>query len=280
MQHCSPRTAALALGVSESTVRRWVDRSEVMSDRTSGGHRRILVADLVRYVREQGLTWDSPDMLDLDAARNDEDDDVERLYDALRMADLPRASGIVVGSFVAGREISDIFDGLVAPAMAQIGELWKGGLDGVLAEHRATSVAVGLIRRLRELHPEPTGTPVVGGAIAGDPYSIPSAMAETLLHGLGHQAFDLGPNTPVQIIAEAARDQGARLAWVSVNHVNDPVTARADLVETLEGHASDDLRFVIGGRALNSLDVPPMPHVDVVESMRDLSNLAAEISAA
>ena len=38
--------AASTLGVSESTVRRWVDAGEVRSFRTKGGHRRILVGDL------------------------------------------------------------------------------------------------------------------------------------------------------------------------------------------------------------------------------------------
>ncbi len=38
--------AASTLGVSESTVRRWVDAGEVRSFRTKGGHRRILVADV------------------------------------------------------------------------------------------------------------------------------------------------------------------------------------------------------------------------------------------
>ena len=42
--------AAEQLGVSESTVRRWADRSEVQSYRTPGGHRRILEDDVRRLM--------------------------------------------------------------------------------------------------------------------------------------------------------------------------------------------------------------------------------------
>lgn len=48
--------AAAALGVSESTVRRWVDAGEVRSFRTRGGHRRIHPADLNALLAEASRT--------------------------------------------------------------------------------------------------------------------------------------------------------------------------------------------------------------------------------
>lgn len=46
--------ASQLLGVSESTVRRWADSGEIRSYRTSGGHRRVLEADLRQLVAAQG----------------------------------------------------------------------------------------------------------------------------------------------------------------------------------------------------------------------------------
>ncbi|KAA0240788.1 helix-turn-helix domain-containing protein [bacterium] len=46
--------AAALLGVSESTVRRWVDSGEVRSFRTRGGHRRVLEDDLRGIVEATG----------------------------------------------------------------------------------------------------------------------------------------------------------------------------------------------------------------------------------
>jgi excisionase family DNA binding protein len=51
--HVGVRAAAESLGVSESTVRRWVDAGRLRSVRTTGGHRRVLSADVERHSRPE-----------------------------------------------------------------------------------------------------------------------------------------------------------------------------------------------------------------------------------
>jgi len=40
MRQLSPRELAEALGVSESSLKRWVDAGKIAASRTEGGHRR------------------------------------------------------------------------------------------------------------------------------------------------------------------------------------------------------------------------------------------------
>ncbi|MEM9383086.1 MAG: helix-turn-helix domain-containing protein [Planctomycetota bacterium] len=277
---CSTGDAARALGVSESSVRRWVDGGALRSERTAGGHRRVLVADLVRYARERGLQWRRPELVQLEELAAADCSEVELLFEAFRTADLPRASQLVVGPFVDGRGLDEIFDELVAPAMAQVGELWRGGIEGILAEHRATSVGIGLIRRLRELLPNPKGLPAIGGAVEGDPYSMPSQMAETLLRANGFDAFDLGPNTPIPVIAAAALERKARVAWVSANAVQDPVVVREQILEAVAECGPRGVTFVLGGRRSADLQLPLDAGVRQVASMRGLQRIATEIVGA
>lgn len=53
--------AAVLLGVSESTIRRWADSGEIRSYRTNGGHRRILEEDLRAIVASANASAASRD---------------------------------------------------------------------------------------------------------------------------------------------------------------------------------------------------------------------------
>ena len=87
----TPKELAEVIGASESSLRRWVDAGSIRMSRTTGGHRRIPVAEAIRFIRESGATVVRPDLLGLEeiarpggaggivAAVPDE----ERLFDAL-----------------------------------------------------------------------------------------------------------------------------------------------------------------------------------------------------
>jgi excisionase family DNA binding protein len=51
----SPRQVAEAIGVSESSLKRWCDSGLIPTRRTAGGHRRVPVAGVVAFLRERGF---------------------------------------------------------------------------------------------------------------------------------------------------------------------------------------------------------------------------------
>ncbi|WP_419191068.1 helix-turn-helix domain-containing protein [Saltatorellus ferox] len=275
MSHISTKDAALALGVSESSIRRWVDRGALKGERTEGGHRRIRTSDLVSYATSQGLTWHRGVPPASSRPLGGIDSKLDEVITALVEADFEGAKRLVLALHAAGHGLGPLFDLLITPAMACIGDRWHGGREGILDEHAATAVTAAVIRCLRDVDSSRVGPVSIGGAIEGDPYSLPSQMADTILHGLGYSSFDLGPNTPVATIGEAAVRKRAQLVWISVNSVRDPVTQRKEILDTLEAHASRDRRFLLGGRALAELRVPAMDHVHQVASMRELEAIAA-----
>src|SRR5688572_31280692 len=114
----TPRDLAEAIGASESSVRRWVDAGQVKLSRTAGGHRRIPLAEAVRFIRQSRATLVRPDLLGLGeittiaaerggrrSSRAD-DNEAERLYQALVNGDRMLARGIVMSWYLGGRAIA------------------------------------------------------------------------------------------------------------------------------------------------------------------------------
>lgn len=61
----SPKDLAEAIGVSESSLRRWADEGRVAVTKTVGGHRRIALGEAVRFIRQSGASLVRPDLLGL-----------------------------------------------------------------------------------------------------------------------------------------------------------------------------------------------------------------------
>ena len=57
MRHVlSPKELAQAIGVSESSLKRWADEGLLRATRTAGGHRRIPLAEAIRFLRDTQAT--------------------------------------------------------------------------------------------------------------------------------------------------------------------------------------------------------------------------------
>ena len=61
----SPKELGEAIGVSESSIKRWIDEGVIRASRTAGGHRRIALADAVQFVRSAGLPVVRPQVFGL-----------------------------------------------------------------------------------------------------------------------------------------------------------------------------------------------------------------------
>ena len=61
----SPKELAAAVGVSESSLKRWADDGRINVHRTVGGHRRISLQEAVRFARAENLPVVRPEVLGL-----------------------------------------------------------------------------------------------------------------------------------------------------------------------------------------------------------------------
>src|SRR5215204_4790927 len=111
----TPKDLADAVGVSESSMRRWIDSGRLKTTRTAGGHRRVEFVEALRFIRETGTPLVRAEILGLGEVGNvggrSKSSDDQQLQHALAAGDRALARGVVVSSHLAGQSIASIFDG-------------------------------------------------------------------------------------------------------------------------------------------------------------------------
>lgn len=282
----TPKELAEAIGVSESSLKRWADSGLIQVSRTGGGHRRIAVAEAIRFIRDTNQILVRPNILGLrdvetlEARPADDGDDAGRLYSYLHEGQARAARGLLLSWYLAGRRIAEICDGPLREAMDRIGEIWQHSEAGIFIEHRATDICIQALNQLRLLaEPQDQGPVAVGGAPSRDPYILPSICVSAVLAGEGVRTINLGADTPIGVLMRAAIQHRARLVYVSVSAPGDPVLLSQDLATLAERIASLGAALVIGGRAVPQVRVPDLPHVHVCERLADLLPVVARVAA-
>lgn len=288
----TPRELAAAVGLSESSLKRWADDGLVRVTRTAGGHRRIAVPEAVRFIRAMGLPVVDPRPLGITmpsrARRVSEGEALGGgsaaawLQTALSEGDAEAARGMIVAMYLDGHEPHDICDGPVARALREIGELWKHGEEGIFIEHRATDLCLQAMSELRRLIPEPPeGAPIaVGGAPPGDPYILPSMMVATVLAAEGWRPINLGPETPDHVLLSAARVNHAVLLWRCLSVAEHERTSGAELASLADHVRLEGAHVVAGGRGCPSRVMPHRDNLMLASSMGELAAFARGLRAA
>lgn len=276
MRLLSTRELAEALGVSESSLKRWADSGRIAATRTEGGHRRIGLAEAMRFIRDTGAPIARPELLGMPEVAVARARGEDRLANYLREGDSVGARGWLTARFLEGATIAELADGPIREAMTGLGELWRHDESGVFIEHRGTEVCMQAVAQIRNmLSTVPVTAPIaLGGSPAGDPYVLSTQLAAMVVTEAGMRAVNLGPDTPVAAFAHAVVEHEPKLVWISVSTPLAPARARSmsRWLDTLPAATA----LVIGGPQSRALSKLPVRAVRAT-SMADLAIAARSI---
>ena len=249
------REVADMLGVSVSTVKRWVDAGEIRGARTVGRHRLVPAAEAERFVRERlgGRGKEAPATLPI--AQGVDNSLVEALVAALLDGRREPARGLILGAHRAGASATSLGDDLIRPALLEIGARWRQSELAIHEERRGTRVIESCLQELiaGAVGRAPAGAPLaMGAAPSGDPYSMSGLLIELALVEAGWEVVNLGPDLPLTSLAQAARSARARLVWVTANVVADPVRFLLEYSDLSEYSRSVGTAIIAGGRGLTT----------------------------
>lgn len=279
-QTLSTKELARVIGVSESSVKRWADDGALAAVRTVGGHRRIPLAEAVRFVRDTRATVIRPAALGLNGSTAALDADTDQLAGRLASGAAAEVRGMLHGLYLRGRSVASIVDGPLRAAMQRIGERWRHDADGILVEHRATDLCIQWLNQLRALLVVDDDAPIaVGGSPPGDPYILPSLAVATALEAEGVQATNLGPETPLDTLALASRREGAAIVWLSASTDAGRDRLASEIGALADATRGIGARLILGGRALETRPLDTPADVQVAGTVAEAAAFARGLRA-
>lgn len=279
-QLLSPKQVARAIGVSESSLKRWCDQGLIRTERTAGGHRRMPIDSVLEFLREQGHHLVEPELLGLPAAAGRTEWTLERarrqLQDALVAGDEPVCRQIVFDLFLARHSISSICDQVIAEAFHEIGCQWDCGSVEVYQERRSCEISLRILHELRMALPQlPENAPrALGGTLDGDLYTLGVTMAELVLRDTGWNATSLGNSLPFATLRKAIHDMRPELFWLSVSFIRDEERFVDECLQLFQVITECDSVFAIGGQALTEPIRKRLRYHSYCDTMQHLETFA------
>lgn len=279
----TPRQVARALGIGESTVKRWCDKGVIPVDNTPGGHRRIHLSPLVEFLKSSGRVLTRPELLGMPANVGKGERVLERaalqLAGALIAGDEEQSRRLLLDLYLAEHDSAVLCDRVIGGAFEIIGRGWECGEVEIFQERRGCRIAERLIDGLRSLvRLPPTDAPqALGGAVAGDHFDLPTQMAELVLRDSGWNAVSLGNNLPFAAFGKAIQQQHPRLFWLSCSHLADEAGFLRDYLNFYDEFGAD-VAIVVGGRALQESLRKEMKYAAFCDGMQHLAAFAQTLA--
>jgi MerR family transcriptional regulator, light-induced transcriptional regulator len=274
----SPKQVASALGVSEASIKRWVDKGKIGCVKTTGGHRKIPMYSLVEYIHTNDKTLVNPEILNLPESTGRIKDKINQAALALQKSfiecDEYKIRGVIYDLFLSGYPVEEIFDTLLAPALHQLGCEWERGTIDAFQERRTVQVCIRTLYGFDSFFPQPEeGAPVaLLGTLSNDPYTVPVLMVEVCLRSLGWRTEFLGNDLPADSYMKAIEMYKPDLSIVSISFSESDQDLTEALYEIEKIAVSQESGLVIGGRAVPEASVERLQNSLFVYSMQNFKD--------
>lgn len=259
------QTVTEMTGVPASTLRAWERRYGVPSpERTSSAYRLYSDADLdvIKRMRDLCASGLAPSEAvqalrvehaaeelreqppQVTGVENAFEEATHRLMRAIEDYDMAAMRAEMARATYLG-SCAAVFEGVFAPAMRAVGNLWHQGRITVAQEHLATEVLGGMVRDLlRHVQPEESSRMALLACATHEDHTLPLYGVAFRLAQWGYRTELMGANTPPDALAAAVVALSPDLVGLSFT-----VTPIQEVSQQLDAYAAavQGRPWVVGG---------------------------------
>jgi MerR family transcriptional regulator, light-induced transcriptional regulator len=283
--HLKTQTVAQALGLSVSTIKRWVDSGTIQAVRTTGGHRLIPRGEAVRMAHDLGLEGTAIRQMGVGRSgklKSINDHACDRLCQLLREGEVQQAKSFIQSIYLSGCNAVALADQLIRPVMGRIGHAWMVGALDVYHEHQAAhtvaAAVMDLIDRVSGAR-KPIGSLALCATTEGDPYVLSCLLGELVLRELGWDVRNLGVNLPLRSLANATLQYRPKLIFLSINYLPQQDQFIREYLSFYETAARNNAAVIVGGQALDAELRSRMRYAAFGDRMIHLAEFARQLGS-
>lgn len=271
---------ARLFNVTETTVKRWADEGTLKCQKTPGGHRKFPISNVVEFAEEHhfeptgALTFpgegESNGALQVAVLERDYPSLVRIFVERALSTD--RSDLYIFFSYLYEHRVAlwEIYDRILQPGMAEIGERWMGREISIAQEHRASHETEDALAKLQNeiLMKPPTGDSVVFACLGEELHEIGLRCAANVFESEGWQTHYLGASTPVDSICESIDELHPAAVALSVTVPQPSRDLSLQLMQIAEKARKADARLLIGGIGVPADLRKASWHAGVMDSAR------------
>jgi len=196
---------------------------------------------------------------------------LSRAYlDALRANDAGGAYRVATRALEEGMSVAALYQGVVTPAMHDLGRLWEKGAITVADEHLATALTHRVLAALRsqalreEAFESRPGRPqAMLAAVEEEQHALGLRMAADLFEDAGYQTIYLGADVPSEALMQAIEVLSPDLLALSATMPE--LGPRLEEVVARVRSEHPRLSLLVGGQATTSRQVREVEPVNDLE---------------
>jgi diguanylate cyclase (GGDEF)-like protein len=197
---------------------------------------------------------------------------------AMREGDGQLAERIALAHIEEGFTVADLYEKMIAPAMANIGQLWAEGQMSIADEHLASALNLKVMSSvfgasLSVASVQRRGRVMLVG-VEGDRHGVGLRMGADVLELAGFEVLFLGEDVSADELIAATLELRPDLVTLAVPTVASQAAAESTV--RIIARECPTLPLLVGGRGLPDSPAPFAGHAPTVATLRELPERVEE----